>query len=82
MVQRLDKQFGASFLQLIKDAGMAPEDNQAFECCLCYMAMLPGEKIVQLACHNLHVLHQDCYNNFIKHFGQEAVCPLCRAPVE
>ena len=61
---------------------MAPEDGKVFECCICYMGMEPGEKIVQLACHELHVLHEDCYTNFVKHFNHEALCPLCRAFVE
>ena len=82
MVQKINKTFGASFLQLIKDAGVAPEDDGVFECCICYTGMVPGEKIAQLVCHNLHVIHEDCYNSLIEHFGQEASCPLCREPIE
>ena len=43
-----------------------------------------NDKVVQLACHVSHQFHEDCYNNFVKHFeeqGQPLNCPLCRSPV-
>ena len=54
------------------------------ECVFCYMEMDPGDTVIQLACHESHQFHEECYNNFIKHFEENntpLLCPLCRAPV-
>ena len=47
--------------------------------------MAPGDRVVQLACHETHQFHEGCYNNFDSHFtqtNQAKLCPLCRTPVD
>ena len=38
------------------------------ECTFCYMDMVVGDKVTQLACHESHQFHNECYENFITHF--------------
>ena len=55
------------------------------ECVICYTDMMPGDRIIQFACHENHQIKEDCYINLVKHFEQNNKtlhCPMCRAPVE
>jgi len=51
------------------------------DCPFCMIEMLPGEKVVELPCWESHVMHKNCYENFIK-FAEKnrkpLACPICR----
>ena len=59
--------------------------NKVQECTICYMNMLPGERIIQTVCFETHQFHEKCFNNFLDHYKNQPellLCPICRAPIE
>ena len=47
--------------------------------------MALGEKVAQLACHETHQFHDQCYENFITHNANNPnlkLCPLCRVKID
>ena len=56
------------------------------ECPICVDYLRPGEKIVQLACHELHKMHESCFRNFLDtnaRMNQPQLnrCPFCMKPI-
>ena len=49
------------------------------------MEFAGGDTITCLSCHERHVLHKDCYTDFLefmKSNNKRLLCPECRAPIE
>ena len=56
------------------------------ECPICVDYLKPGEKIVQLACHELHKMHESCFRNLLDtnaRMNQPQLnrCPFCMKPI-
>ena len=52
------------------------------ECCICLIEFEHGAKVVQLACHRTHLLHDACYISYLDSQGGNALCPLCKTPID
>lgn len=54
-------------------------------CPICTLDFVTGDRIYQLGCHETHVLHESCYDDyakFNKDKGKSLLCPVCRVPVD
>ena len=36
-------------------------------CCICTLEFAENERVVILACHKSHILHEDCFKDYEKH---------------
>ena len=55
------------------------------ECPICLVEFITGAQLCQLACHHTHMLHQDCYEQWVKKDKEQdghALCPLCRVEID
>ena len=54
-------------------------------CPICTLDFVTGDRIYQLGCHDTHVLHESCFDDyakFSKDKGKSLLCPVCRIPVD
>ena len=59
--------------------------SQQGSCPICTIMYEPRQKLTQLACHKNHMLHDECYNDYITFMeskNQRTVCPLCRKDID
>lgn len=80
VVQKKDSQNRMSLLQRIK---AIPYGNLVFqegrECAICITGFKSDDQIIQLNCHELHIYHKDCIEEWIKKGNLK--CPLCRQDI-
>jgi hypothetical protein len=51
------------------------------ECAICLGDFYPGVEVSRLACHEDHIYHTDCYDQWISAKNSND-CPLCRKPID
>ena len=49
------------------------------ECIICFTEFKAEDKVVQLKCHEKHIFHTECIENWVKQ-GKNS-CPVCRKPI-
>ena len=49
------------------------------ECVICAEQYVENEPVIYLNCGNQHIFHETCIKNWLK---INAVCPMCRKPIE
>lgn len=57
-----------------------PAKDQVEECAICITKFSEGDSslIAELNCHNKHIFHLKCIQNWVK---LNDVCPICRTPI-
>ncbi len=48
-------------------------------CAICLLDYKYGEEICALACHDLHIFHEECIQEWLK---KQSTCPICRKEIE
>jgi len=59
--------------------------NQLGQCPICTLYFSPNEKIVNLACHISHQVHEVCFNEYVQfktRNNQQLECTICRSPID
>ena len=54
-------------------------------CPICVETFEPPVTVIELACHKKHILHEECYKDWLKHNKDKdtvAQCPTCRAEID
>ena len=65
--------------------GHLSQADRDMECCICTMNFENDQKAIVFACHPKHMMHEECYNEFVKSFEgalKPLLCPMCRKPVD
>ena len=61
-------------------------ESQVELCCsICTLVFEPNQRVVNLACHRLHKLHEECFRDFEQFAlskNQTLVCPICRETID
>lgn len=62
----------------LREAKESDIANAGGDCAICYMSMVPNDKIYILPCSEKHVFHCDC----LRHWARvKNTCPICRAVI-
>ena len=57
------------------------ESQIASLCSICTLNFEQDQTVKVFACHETHMLHEECYNELLKFSKQkkvQAICPICR----